>query len=36
MVKLGVKPVVNALCTLMVGVTVVIVFAAQLMMREKR
>ncbi len=36
MVKLGVKPVVNALCAIMVGVTVCIVLTSQILLKEKR
>lgn len=36
MVKLGVKPVVNALCTIMVSVTVLIVFISQFLLRERK
>lgn len=36
MVKLGVKPVVNALCAVMVTATVLVVFASQILLREKK
>ena len=36
MVRLGVKPEVNALCTIMFGLTLVIVLSAQALLREKR
>lgn len=36
MVKLGVKPVINALCAVMVTATVLVVFVAQILLREKK
>lgn len=36
MVKLGVEPVVNALCAVMVTATVLVVFASQILLREKK
>jgi len=36
MVKLGVKPVVNALCTIMVSATVLIVLISQFLLRERK
>ncbi|HYQ90715.1 MAG TPA: spermidine/putrescine ABC transporter permease PotC, partial [Candidatus Competibacteraceae bacterium] len=36
MVRIGVKPEVNALCTIMFGLTLVVVLGAQALLREKR
>jgi len=35
MVRLGVTPEVNALCTIMLGVTLTMILIAQLLLREK-
>jgi spermidine/putrescine transport system permease protein len=36
MVRLGVKPEINALCTIMFGVTIILVFVSQLLLKEKK
>jgi len=36
MVRLGVKPEINALCTIMFGVTLVLVFVSQLLLKERK
>jgi spermidine/putrescine transport system permease protein len=36
MVKLGIKPEINALCTILLGVTLILITAAQLALRKKQ